>query len=804
MATDTAATKPTPSPVGPDPTTYLWQVPIFLLGAAVFVAVWQGWLPLGAPDPSADYVRDLGNLRISAEKVTADREELVDLLGKVAPRVDGFPEHAPLAHFVIGSGYARLAELTPAADEARQHWTLAKQHFGLLRETQLSDPDDWPKLAFRSTKAIVAVGLPATTSSADLRQYITLLKNAPSGEDSGEAHRLRADLAMRLSPPDMVLACEALTEYLRTTGVSTPAISLARAKLLLGDLYLRRVPKETELARKWLEQIGTDAPPEIFAQGKMLLARVKTEDKNWQSAVRDLEALRKLKGLSQSLRTASAYYLGFCKANWTTPDAAANTAEAIKLFEEAIHGPGPESIAAAARLAELYLKGTSAAKRAAVPELLAATVKDVPNAKEFKNQLIQLDELQRIFDLAFQQLMRDGAHEQTVKVVDTFEVLSETTHIREMRAEALAAWAQALEKARGNYKPKAREAAAEYEALAGYQPAATAKADSLKQAATLYRQAGEPADAAKAVEALQAALRLPQLPADSAGVLWFNLADALIAAKRPDEVWPVFNQIMKSSVPVSTAARYTLARQFIDTRNAGFVALGRALFEQIAKQETITAGEQEFHERALVELAHECIRGNNFAEAETWLRKQLNIYPTGPEASLGRLLLGVCLLQRAAGPPLPGLDPKSASVFAYEKRNEALKLFQQIVRDVDKKRDQTAKLSDRDAWLRLQAGLRVLQTYQQLQQPDKLLGEAAVLLERHRGSVEELIIRSLIYHAFKQQGKTVEMLQTRDQMKDLFERLPPTAFTAPTNDKRADYGGEYSKGYWEKVWFADK
>jgi tetratricopeptide (TPR) repeat protein len=305
------------------------------------------------------------------------------------------------------------------------------------------------------------------------------------------------------------------------------------------------------------------------------------------------------------------------------------------------------------------------------------------------------------------------------------------------------------------------------------------------------------------VEVLQAALRLPQLPDASAAVLWYELADALIAAKRPDEVWPVFNQIMKSAVPTSTAARYKLARQFIDTRNPGFAALGRALFEQIALQETISVGEQEYHERALVELAHECIRGKKFAEAEPWLRKQLNIYPTGPEASLGRLLLGVCLLQRAANIPA-GLDAKSASVYALEKHNEALKLFQQIVRDVDKKRTQTTTLSERDGWLRLQAGLRVLQTYQQMQQPEKLLGEAAILLERHRGTIEELIIRSLVYHAFKQQGKMVEMLQTRDQMKDLFERLPATAFTAPSTTTPPDYGGEYSRAYWEKVWFADK
>src|SRR5205823_2976955 len=135
------------------------------------------------------------------------------------------------------------------------------------------------------------------------------------------------------------------------------------------------------------------------------------------------------------------------------------------------------------------------------------------------------------------------------------------------------------------------------------------------------------------------------------------------------------------------------------------------------------------------------IRLGNFVEAEVWHRKQLSIYPTGPEASLGRLLLGVCLLQRAAGPATPGLDANSAAAATLKMRNEALKLFQTIVIDSDKKLAQDKKLGERDAWLRLQAGLRVLQTYQQLQLPDLLLAEAAGLLERHRGTIEELIIR---------------------------------------------------------------
>ena len=80
-----------------------------------------------------------------------------------------------------------------------------------------------------------------------------------------------------------------------------------------------------------------------------------------------------------------------------------------------------------------------------------------------------------------------------------------------------------------------------------------------------------------------------------------------------------------------------------------------------------------------------------------------------------------------------------------------------------------------------------------MKKPNDLLVEADKLRDRHRNSVEELIILSLIYHAFKQKGDIVRERQIRDQMKELFDRLPAASFTA---DK-----GEYSRAYWEKVWF---
>ncbi len=780
MATDSAVTFASPSrSVVADPTRHIWQVPLFLVSVCVFVSAWQGWLPLGTPDSATGFLRDVIALQSTYERVTPDRVELQDLLGQVAANIDANPEHAPLGHFVLGSGYVRLAELTPEPEAAREHWLLAKQHFEQVRNEDLKDSADPPRLAFRSAKARAAIGLPKNSPVPDIRLLMTLLGNVPFGDEPGDAARLQADLAMRMSPPDLNTAREALTRYLTATGIATPAASLARAKYLLGDIHLRR--KEPELARKWLEQIGAEAPSEVNAPARALLAQVRMAEDDWAGAARDWEALRALTVVPPELRASSAYHLAMCKSKTGDP------AGATKLFEEAAKGESPEATAAAIRLAGEYLKSGDTAKHPVALELLTGAVKGVTEPKEFRNPNIRINEARAVFELAISTLSTDGGFDMAIQAAERYQTISEPGRYREKRAEAMAAWATALEKSGGEFKPKAIAAAQEYEAIANILPAVTAKADGLRRAAALYKTAGDPQ---AAIATLEKAARLPQLPDSTLAIVWAELAEALLAAKRPEEVWAAFNQIMASGGPVSTATRYRLARQFADTRHAGLAPLSRALFEQIAKQETVNAAEQEYHERALVELAHEFIRANNYPEAEIWLRKQLGFYPLGPEAPLGRLLLGVCLLQRASAPAPNTPDPTTATRL----RDDSIRLFKQIVTDIDTKQKKDGKLGDRDAWLRLQGGLRTLQAYQQLQRPTDLLADAAVLLDRHRNTIEELIILSLVYHAFKQKGETGKALETRDKMKELFDRLPPTVFTATA--------GEYSRVYWEKVWFA--
>lgn len=773
MATDTAAA---PTAHTTDPTTHLWQLPVLLLGVGVFVAAWQGWLPVGQNDPASAFRRDVDALKGSHEKIIPDAAELKAQLTKVAGGVDTFPEHAPLARFHLGSGYVRLAEITPSTDEARGYWTLARQHFELVSDKQLRDPNDAPRLAFRAAKVKAAIGVPSDAPAADLALLTTVLGVPPPGEEGGETKRLIADLALRRNPPDLGAAKVALVDYLKSAGASTPSASLARAKLKLGVIFL--LNKEYEQARKWLAQVGADAPAEVFAPAKAELARALMAEGDYVGAAKELDALRAAPGLPPAYKLGSAYDLGVCKLKLREPDAAA------KLFEEAVKGAGEEATAAAVLLADLHLRTPDAARHKVAADLLADAVKGTKTAADFKNEFIQVTEVQAAFELVISTLVGDQAFEAALKATETYAAVAPAGREREKRADVLGAWGAALKKP-GEAAPKLRAAADEFAALAAFQPKTDGKVEMLRRAASLYRQADDPA---AAVGQLTEAAKLPGIPEPVMGPLWVELADAMLAAKQTTGIWDVFNKIMAAGGYEATATRYRLARQFVDSRHPGLVPVGRALFEQIAKQQNVAPGDREFHERALTELANDLIRQGNFADAESRLRSQLELYKSGPEAPLARLLLGVCLLQKAAA--ANQADPE-----VTKWRNEAVTAFRQIVADCDKAAEQRGgKLTAREEWLRLQAALRVLQTYQQMKKPNELLRDASRLLDRYQGTVDELIVLSLMYHAYKQLNDTRSMSATQDRMKEAFDKLPPSAF--PQKE------GEYSRDYWLKVWFA--
>ncbi len=758
----------------------LWQVPVFVLGVTVFVAVRYGGL--GEANPLASWPRQLAALREACERVMPVRHEIAELVAELEGRGEPPPEVAPLAAFVLGSAHLRLAELSEEP-EAQPHWQAALRHLQAVSPEALSDPGDGPRLSFRLAKARAAAAEPL--SEADRRLLLTVLGNIPYGEDAGWAGYLQARLALQGTPPDLGTAIHGLNRFASGASLTTPPGVLARAKLQLGELYFRR--KELAAARQWLEQIGPDAPAAVQADGRFLLARIRIAEEDWLGAARDLERYRDLVPADSPQRRAAAYHLGLCKLASREYQAAA------QLLAEAADGPQPEAAAAALRRAELLLKEPDARRRRQAVPLLqkAAAHLTVPKDREFRHPLLRYNEIVAVFEQAIGVLLEDQEFAAALEVVAAYRPLSRNGREQEWQAEILAAWATALQQQGQPHAERAAAAAQAFEQLAAQAPHPSQQAEWLRRAATLYRQADRSDEAARI---LRQAVQLPQLPENLLGSLWAELAETLLAGGGPtDEVIRAFNAALATAGPVATAVRYRLARRFADSSDRRFAPLAYALFEQIARNDQPEASERDYHERAIVEMAHEQIRQGRFADAEVWLRKQLALYPPGPEAPLARLLLGICLVQRSIAPP--PLQPEPAT--AQRLREEALQLFQRVIDEMDQLHQRTGSLGDREAWLHTQAALRRLQTCLLLNTPkslNDLLFEADRLRDRHRGTVEELIILSLMYHAFKQKGDPVRERYIRDQMKELFDKLPPTAFPASS--------GEYSRSYWEKVWFA--
>jgi RNA polymerase sigma factor (sigma-70 family) len=218
----------------------------------------------------------------------------------------------------------------------------------------------------------------------------------------------------------------------------------------------------------------------------------------------------------------------------------------------------------------------------------------------------------------------------------------------------------------------------------------------------------------------------------------------------------------------------------------------RKVVRSITSSEQEKPSKEELQETDLLNQADEQIRNRDFAAAEPLLRRQLNSYPTGSEASMAKLFLGICLLQISSAPPQNG----SILAKAKAQQEEALRLFRAISSEMDAKLKKDAKLSDHDSWLRTQAAIRVLRAHLAMKNYDDVLSESNDLRQLHRGTIEELIILALIYKTFEQKGDIVKKLQIRDKMKELFDSLPVDKFNSSAT--------EYSREYWEKTWFGEK
>src|SRR5262249_45117865 len=160
-----------------------------------------------------------------------------------------------------------------------------------------------------------------------------LARSLQSGDEPAEAYRLLAAQYLKLSPPELKRARDALREYLSRALPRTDPRVLNEARLKLGELYTQL--GEVEDARKGVGRTGPDAPPDVYVAARSQLARGYQAEADYSQAIRNFEQARDFPGTTAAQKARVLYPLAECyqKVN-RRPDA-------VAAFEQARKGTGP-------------------------------------------------------------------------------------------------------------------------------------------------------------------------------------------------------------------------------------------------------------------------------------------------------------------------------------------------------------------------------------------------------------------------------------------------------------------------------
>jgi tetratricopeptide (TPR) repeat protein len=605
-----------------DRTHRLWQVPTFLVGLAALYILWHSGDKL-RPSVADRYERSLHALRPAVDRWPPDIDRIQAALRKV-PTEAPPAELAPQAHYLIGSAFVALAESTTSEAEAAEWWARARQDLEAAADRDLPAQDQ-KKLRYRLARAWANTG-------ADLNRTIEFLTNyLAAGDDPAEGHRLLADLYLKVTPPNEPKARDSLQNFLRHAPARADARSLNQARVRLAELHAKL--NEPEEARKVLDRVGPEAPPELFAAARLMLADHHRADQDWSGATKAWEQVRDMRGATEAQRSEALVRLGEAYAKLNRPgDAAAAVDQAGK-------AGGPGGRAGAFRTAELKLKDP-AGLTAAVAALESAFAGADPAALR---RLVPPADAKRVCNEAFEKAKEAGDSSLVLRVANVYAKVSENADHHRLLAEAHEARAKAAnpDDAKGHF----RSAAEACTAAAAQEATPTGKADWLRKAAGLFVKSG---DRAKAMAMLgDLTPRLAEYPEDRVGRAWVEAGEVYLAAGDKEQARLAFRTAAGRPGPDRDRARVRFAALSAETDPAqGSAAV--AMLEDVINTPPGDTRDRATHEEAAYLLGELHLVAKQLPEAEVRLRMALDVYPESPRAARGRYQLGQAFRQKAA------------------------------------------------------------------------------------------------------------------------------------------------------------
>lgn len=621
MATESA---PIASPVAPRP---LWQLPVFLLGIAALYSLWTHGEKL-RPSVTERFQRSLEHLKSCLDRWPPDVDQLQAALRKI-PKTTVPPEFADRVHYYTGSAYVALAETTTSSTEAAEWWKLAQDHLEAVPDSVKFPDPDLKRLRYRLARTW------ANSAAVPPRKAIDALKRTiGSVDDTAEGYRLMGELHRKLTTPDDPSERNCWRDYLKHAPTKADARLLNQARLRLAELHAKL--DEAEEARKVLERVGPEAPPEVYASSRLMLAKYMISDENWPQAATLFEQVRDMKGATDAQRAQALSQLVEVYTHLNRPsdaDAAVKAAGQVR---------GSEAKLAGLKLVELKLQD-DASPRQTVVETLEQSLSVVSSVKDYPTDLLPLADARRICEAVISSLKTDGEYALADRAIKAYSRIAEPVRQYRFMLETHEAWAEdaakdptRIEECRQHFR-LAGDACAE---LAKLEKSPTERGDWIRKAAS-FQVKGE--DHTKAVATLSDLVaRLTDYPEDRTGQAWAELGDVYLKSNDKEQAKLAYQNAAGRVGPAQPLAKVRFAVLMWETSpNKGGENVVTVL-EEVLNEKDLPTKYKDAHEEALYALGECLLVRQAWLKAESRLRSALQLYPDSPRAIRGRLQFGQC------------------------------------------------------------------------------------------------------------------------------------------------------------------
>jgi tetratricopeptide (TPR) repeat protein len=597
----------------------LWQVPVFVVGLLVFLAV-AACTPIRRPPEWWRFDATVAALRQGLQQ-DADPNKLVAYAETALLQVHRFGDRAAEVHFLAGSAYYRQALANPPR-LTRDLWPRVAEHLEQALQLGADDADMAP-LQYRLGRALLAQG-------RDVPRALELMARSidQGAEHPLAGYRLLAQAYLKLPVPDVDAALKASRKVIELSD-DRDVETLAQARFAHAELLLR-TEQRAEVIRE-LDWIGANVSPALRSKARLLQVRCCEQEGMWEKALVLWKNLLPDAALVPGGKARVQYGIGWCSAQLEKPD----NAGAARAWQEALRLGGLEGQAAGLRLGGLLLFGPNPDAARGLEDWRTA-LSGVQTTADYHNPYVTLEEARTLFDQALAMFGDTQDYEQMRAVAELLRKLAPSGEADEKVAQAAEGQAKKLQ---AEAEPPVEEVRTCYR-VAGeaYEQAATARPDR-QRFDVLWRSARCFLDAQEADRAAAVLAQLDRLDQEDARLAegWFLLAEAQRARGQPEKARPAYLRSMQyAATPFAAHARYQLAVEEIARKNWKEA-------EEILRPNLDGSNVDHLaHQKSLYQMALVQLNKQDMGRALVYLGKAIEIYPNNPMALVVRGQLAEC------------------------------------------------------------------------------------------------------------------------------------------------------------------